>query len=71
MSSYPDNLDERIERELTKSGWIRRGEAPTAFYERPLSELTIRRMASSYATNLSKRKKVMLAIKRLFYRWFL
>jgi hypothetical protein len=70
MSSYPDNLDERIERELTKSGWIRRGESPTAFYERPLSEQTIRRMMSSYSTTPSKPKQVFLAVKRLFYRWF-
>ena len=70
MSFYPGNLDERFARELTKSGWIQRGEGSTAFYERPLSEQTIRRMISSSATTPSKRKKVILAVKRLFYHWF-
>jgi hypothetical protein len=58
------HTDEYIEREFTKSGWIRRGEGSTVFYERPLSGETIQRMVNPEKTTRSKRRRGMQAVMR-------
>jgi hypothetical protein len=69
MSSF--NLDEHLERELTKSGWKQVKKGSVSFYERPLSKRTYERMVHPRKAGISKRKRGMQAVKRLINRWFL
>ncbi len=69
MSSF--NLDERLERELTKSGWKQVKKEAVSFYERPLSKQTYERMVHPKKATISRRRKSLQAVKRLINRWFL